>query len=146
MAASLPLMKCLLTTLAKKFLLPFWLSAGMSAADPAIQKKIYGSGSTALIISNEETEDIMKIVKWLEKPKLRIKGISQTVKNEAKEQKGGFLPMLLGMLLAASMLGSALTGKGVIRSTESTIRAGEKFLMLPHPLTNFEIKKLSKWT
>ena len=99
----------------------------MSAADPAIQKKIYGSGSTALVISNEETEDIMKIVKWLEKPKLLIKGISETVKNEAKEQKGGFLPMLLGMLLAASMLGSALTGKGVIRSTESTIRAGESF-------------------
>ena len=127
MAASLPLMKSLLATLAKHFLLPFWLSAGMSAADPAIQKKIYGSGSTALIISNEETEDIMKIVKWLEKPKLLIKGISETVKNEAKEQKGAFLPMLLGMLLAASMLGSALTGKGVMRSTESTIRAGESF-------------------
>ena len=83
----------------------------MSAADPAIQKKIYGSGSTALIISNEETEDIMKIVKWLEKPKLLIKGISETVKNETKEQKGGFLPMLLGMLLAASMLGNCINRK-----------------------------------
>ena len=59
MTAGLPLMESVLTTLAKSGLLLIALSAGMSAADAAIQKKIYGSGSTALIISNEEVKDIM---------------------------------------------------------------------------------------
>ena len=84
-----------LTPLAKSVLLPFGLSAGMSAADAAIQKKSYGSGTTALKISNEEKEDIMKIAKSLEESGLLIKEISEPIKNEAKEQKGGFLPMLL---------------------------------------------------
>ena len=60
-------------------------------------------------------EDIMKIVKSLEESGLLIKGISETIKNETKEQNGGFLPMLLGTL-AASLLGSALKGKEVIRA------------------------------
>ena len=98
----------------------------MSAADAAIQKKIYGSGTIALIISNEEMEDITKIVKSLEESGLLIKRISETIKTEAKEQKGGFLPVLLGTL-AASTLGSALTGRGIIRAGEVTIRAGENF-------------------
>ena len=71
-------------------------------------------------------EDIMKIVDSLEKSGLLIKGISETIKNEAKAQKGGFLPMLIGTL-AASILGSALTRRGVIRAGEGTIRAGENF-------------------
>ena len=98
----------------------------MSASDAAIQKKIYGSETTALIISNEEMKDIMKIVKSLKESGLLVKEISETIKNEAKEHKGEFLPMLLGTL-AASMLGSALTGRGVIRACENTIRAGENF-------------------
>ena len=53
----------------------------MSAAEAAIQKEIYGSGTTALIISNEEMKDIMKIVKFLEESGLLIKGISETIKN-----------------------------------------------------------------
>ena len=57
----------------------------MSAADAAIQNKIYGSGTTALIISNEEMEDIMKIVKSLEESGLLIKGTSEKIKNETKE-------------------------------------------------------------
>ena len=65
----------------------------MSAADAGIQKKIYGSGTTALIISNEEMEDIMKMVKSLEESGLLIKEISGTIKKEAKEQKEGFIPM-----------------------------------------------------
>ena len=84
------------------------------------------SPTTALTISNEEMEYLMKIVKSLEESGLLIKGINETIKNEAKEQKGGFLPMLLGTL-AASMLGNALTERGVIRASEDTIRAGEKF-------------------
>ena len=126
MTAGLPLMKNVLTALAKNVLLPFGLSAGTSAADAAIQKQIHGSGTTALIISNEEVKDIMKIVKLVEESRFLIQGISETSKNETKEQKGGFLSMLLGTL-AASILGNSLTGKGVIRAGEGTIRAGENF-------------------
>ena len=108
MKAGLLLMKTVLTPLAESVLLPLGLSAGFSVADAAIQKNIHGSRSTALIISNEEMEDIMKIVKLLEESRLLIKWISETILNEAKEQKGGFFSMLLGTL-AASMLGSALT-------------------------------------
>ena len=67
MTAGLPLMKYVLASSAKGVLLPIELSSGMSAADAAIQNKIYGSGTTALAISNEEMEDIRKIVKFLEK-------------------------------------------------------------------------------
>ena len=83
-------------------------------------------GTTALIISNEEMEDIMKIVKSLEESGLLIKGMSETIKNEIKVQKGGFLPILLGTL-ATSILGNALTGKRVIGAGEGEIRAGQKF-------------------
>ena len=67
----------------------------MSAADAAIQKKNYGSRTTTSIILNEEMEDIMKLVKSREESGLLIKEISEAGKNEAKEQKGGFLSMLL---------------------------------------------------
>ena len=82
------------------------------------------SGFTTLIISNEEMNDIMKIVKSIEESGLFIKGISETMKNEAKEQKGGFLAMLLGTL-GASLLRNLLTDKGTIRVGDQTIRAGE---------------------
>ena len=72
-------------------MLPFRLSAGMSATNLAIQKKNYGSGTTALTISNEEMENKTKIVKSLEESGLLIKEISETIKNEGKTQKGGFL-------------------------------------------------------
>ena len=123
MTVGLPLMKSVLTSLAKSVLLPLGLSAWMSAADAATQKKIYGSGTTALIIMNDEMNDIMKIVKSLEEFGLLIKGVSETTKNKTKEQKGGFLSMLLGTL-TASILRSALTGRGVIRAGEAVIRAG----------------------
>ena len=87
MTAGLPLMKNVLTPLVNNVLLPFGLSAGMSAVDGAIQKKIYGSGTAALIISNEEMGDILKIVKSLEESGLLIKGISETIKNKAKKTK-----------------------------------------------------------
>ena len=66
----------------------------------------------------------MKIVKPFEETRLLIKGMSQTIKNEAKEQKGQFLSTLLG-ILAASLSGSPLTGRGVIRAGEGKIRASE---------------------
>ena len=74
---------------------------------------MFGSGFTTLILSNEEMNNIKKIVKSLEESGLSVKGISETIKNKSKEQKGGFLGMLLGTL-AASILRSALTGRGVI--------------------------------
>ena len=70
--------------------------------------------------------DIMKIIKSLEEYGLLIKGVSETIKNEAKEQKGGFLGMLLGTL-GASLLGNLLTGKGIFRAGEGAIRADQNF-------------------
>ena len=118
MTTGLPLMKRVFTQLAKSVLIPLGLSVGKSAVDAAIQKKIYGSGTTALIISNEEIKDIMKIVKSLKESGLLIKIVTETIKNESKEQKDRLFPMLLGTL-AASILGNALTGKGVIRAGQS---------------------------
>ena len=76
---------------------------------------MFGSGFTTLIVSNNEMEDIMKLVKSLEDSALLIKCVSKTVKNEAKEQKGEFVLILLGTL-GASLLGNLLTGKGAIRA------------------------------
>ena len=90
MTAGLPLMKSVLTSLAKSVLLPLGLSTGTLVADAAIQNKVYGSGTTALIISNKEMEDIMKIVKSLEESGLLIEGVSETIKNEAREKKEDF--------------------------------------------------------
>ena len=84
MTVDLRLIKSLLTPFAKSVLLPLRLSAEILAADAGIQKKMYGSGTTALIIWNGEMEDIMEIVKSLEESRLLIKVISKTIKNEAK--------------------------------------------------------------
>ena len=66
-------------------------------------------------------EDIMKIVKSLEDSGLLSKGVSETIQNEAKGQKGGFFSMLLGTL-GASLLGNMLAGKGKIRAGKGIIR------------------------
>ena len=94
-------MKNVLTPLAKIVLILLGFTAAASITDAATQKKIYGSGITSLITSNEEMEDIMKIVKSIEKSGLLIKGISETIRNEAKKQKSRFLRMLLGTLAAS---------------------------------------------
>ena len=78
-------------------------------------KKIYGSGTTILLIPNEKMNDIMKIVQALEDSNILLKGVTKTFKNETKEQKGGFLSMLLGTL-GASLLGNLLTGKEIVRA------------------------------
>ena len=67
-------------------------------------------------------EDNIKIVKSLEDSGLLLKGVTETVQNEVKEQKGGFLSMLLGTL-GASLLGNILAGKGMNRVGEGPIRA-----------------------
>ena len=104
------------------------LTAASSAIDAGAQKKIYGSGTTTLVISNDEMNDIMKIVQALEDSNILLKGVTKTIKNETREQKGGFLGMLLGTL-GASLLGNLLTkslsGKGTVRAGEGFLRAGE---------------------
>ena len=101
-----PLMK-VAVPLAKNILAPLGITAAASAIDAGIQKKIHGSGTTTLIISNEEINDIMKIVQALVDSYILLKEVTKIIKNEAKEQKGGFLNMLLG-ILGASLLGNLL--------------------------------------
>ena len=108
--------------LAKSASIPLVLTAAASTADTGIHKKILGSGNpssshnnTVLIISNDEIGDIIKIVKSLEDSGLLLKGVTETVQNEVKEQKGEFFSMLLGTL-GASLLGNLLTGKGICRA------------------------------
>ena len=72
---------------------------------------------TTLIVSNEEMNNIMKIVKSLEESSLLIKGIRETNKNEAIKHKGRFLSMLVSAL-GATLLGNLLTGKGTIRADQ----------------------------
>ena len=80
----LPLIKNALKLLAKSILIPLELTAAVTATT-GIHKKMFGSGTTTVIVSNEEINDIMKIVKSLEESGLVIKGISETIKNKAKE-------------------------------------------------------------
>ena len=133
--------------LAKNVLAPLGLTAAMSAIDGSIQKKIHGSG-VKLVIEKEDMKDIMKIIKALENSGILLKGVSKAIKNETKEQKGGFLSMLLGTL-GASLLGNLLTGgKGIMRAGDGIVRAGSgskkkplNSLLLFHPLTNIEISE-----
>ena len=146
--------------LAKNVLAPLGSTAAMSAIDGGIQKKIHGSG-VKFIIEQEDTQDIMKIIKSLENSGILLKGVSKTIKNETKEQRGGFLSMLLGTL-GASLLGNLLTGgKGIMRAGDGIVCAGSGSIasrakgdgskkktlnsLLPfHPLTNIEISEYYK--
>ena len=132
----LPLINNVIKPLVQSVLIPLGLIAAASVADAGIHKKILGSGhngnTTTLIISNNEIEDLIKIVKSLEDSGFLLKGVTETVQNEVKEQKVGFLSMLLGTLVA-SLLGNLLTekviyragkSKGMNRAGEGVIRAG----------------------
>ena len=112
-----PLMKVAIL-LAKNTSAPLGIIAAASAIDAGIQKKIHGSRTTTLIISNKEMNDIIKIVHALEDSNILLKGVTKTIKNETKEQKGGFLSMLLGTL-GASLLGNLLSGKGIKSDSEN---------------------------
>ena len=116
-----PLMK-VAVPIAKKVLASLGLTGAMSPIDAGIQKKIHGSGTTALIISNKEMNDIMKIVQALQDSNILLEGVTKTIKNETKNQKGGLLSMLLGTL-GASSLGNLLSGKGTIRAGKRNVRA-----------------------
>ena len=120
--------------LAKNVLAPLGLTAVMSAIDGSIQKKIHGS-EIKLIIEEEDMKDIMKIIEALENSGILLKGVSKTIENETKEQRGEFLSMLLGTL-GPSLLDNLLTGgkgrvasrvkgKGIMRAGDGIVRAGE---------------------
>ena len=94
----LPLIKNVITPLAKSVLIPLGLAAAASAADAGIHKKILGSrrrhssssashNTTTLIISNKDMDDLIKIVKSLEDSGFLLKGVTELVRNEVKEQK-----------------------------------------------------------
>ena len=103
--------------------------------------------------------DIIKIIEGLENSDILLKGVTKTIENETKEQRGGFLSMLLSTL-GASLLGNLLTGKGMMRAGEGIVRVGEgsaasrdkgegakkklNSLLLFHPLTNIEISEYYK--
>ena len=119
----LPLLKSVIESLGL-----LGLTSASSAIHVGVQKKIYGSGSAAaLITSYNDIQNILKVVKSLEDSGVLLKGVTETIHNDISEQKGGFLSMLLGTL-GASFLGDILTknlsGKGVIRAGEGSIRAG----------------------
>ena len=128
----LPLIKNIIKALAESVLIPLGLTAAASAADAGIHKKLLGSRNTTLIVSSDEIEGIIKIVKSLENSGLLLEGVIETVQNEVKEQKGRFLSMLLGTL-GAKLLGNLLTGRGIYRAVkgkginradEGIVRAG----------------------
>ena len=132
-----PLMKVAMP-LAKNVLAPLGISAAMSAIDGSIKQRMFGSGTTTLIISNDEMDDILKIVKSLE----------NSDSHEAKEQRGGFLSMLLGTLgasLIGDILSKGLSGKGVIRAGEGTIRELVMVLKdLPQKIFDFSSTSFNK--
>ena len=109
-----PLMK-VAVPLAKNVLAPVGITAAAPAIDAGIQNKIHGSGTTTLIISNEKMNDIMKIVQALEDSNVLWKGVTKTIENETKKQKGGCLSLLLETL-GASLLENLVAGKWIVRA------------------------------
>ena len=119
-------MKNVVKRLAKSVLIPLGSTASASATDAAIHKNMFGSGMTTLIISIEETNDIMIIVKSLEESGLLITGAIETIKNEEREQNGEFRGMLFGTL-DATLLRNLLTSKSTVTAGKGTIRESKSF-------------------
>ena len=111
--------------LAKNVLAPLGLTAAVSAIVGSIQKKkkIHGSG-VKLIIEQEDINDIIKIIEALENSGILLKGLTKTIENETKEQRGRSLSMLLE-ILGASLLSNSLTGKGILRAGDGIVLAGK---------------------
>ena len=111
------------------------------------------SGNTTLTISNEEINDIMKIVQALQESDILLNRVTKTIKNGTKEQKGGFLSMLLDTL-GVSLLGNLLTGKEILRTGSGSplsstlknkkgkgiVRAGSG-----HPLSSSSKNNIKEW-
>ena len=109
---------------AKNVLAPLGLTAAMSAIDGGIQKKMRGDG-IKLVIEQEDMDDIIKIIEALENSGILLKGVTKTIENETKEQRGGLLSMLLGTLGATLLVNLLKGGKGIVRAGQGVIRAGE---------------------
>ena len=109
-----PLMKVAIS-LARNVLALLGITAAASEIDAGIQKKIHGSGTTTLIISNKEMNDILRIFQALEDSNILLKGVTKTITNKSKEQKRGLLSMLLGTL-GATLLENILAGRGILRA------------------------------
>ena len=145
--SGLPLMKSVIKPLAKSALIPLRLTAAASAADAGIHKKILGSdhnNNTTLIISNDEMDNLLEIIKSLQDSGVLLKGVSETIQNEAKEQRGGFLSMLLGTLgasLLGDLLAKHLSGKGVTRAGKRVIRGGEGVIRADYGSKRSSLKK-----
>ena len=130
----MPLTKNALKPLAKSVLIPLGLTAAALLTDVAdrlpfdlaLRPLDLASRTATLITSNDKLIDIMNIVKSLEEFSSLIKGVSETIKNEAKEQKSGFCRIILGTF-GASLLGNLLTNKGTIKAGAGTIRADQIF-------------------
>ena len=117
-----PLMKVAMP-LAKNVLAALGLTAAMSAIDGGIPKKMRGE-EVKLVIENEDMNDITKIIEASENSGILLKGVSKAIENETKEQKGGFLSMLLGTL-RDSFLGNLLSGeKVIVRAGKGILRTG----------------------
>ena len=117
---------------------------GITAAASAIQKKIHGSGTTTVIILTKEMNNIMKIVQALDNSNILLKGVTKTIENETKEQKVGFICILLSTL-EVSLLGNLLTGKGAVRAVEGIVRAAYDSSMKNSPnFTTFFNKLINK--
>ena len=119
-------MKNIIQPSPKSLLTPLGLTAAASSATDTGMwyiKKILGLGTTTPIISNDEREDTMKLVKHHEDSGLLLKEVSETIQNKVKKEKGGFLSMLLGPLVL-SLLGNMLAGKGINKAGQEIIIAG----------------------
>ena len=116
-------------SLAKNILALLGITVASSAIDVGIQKKMHGSGTTTLTVSNKEMNDIMKIVQALENYNILLKGVTEIIKNETKEQHEGFLGILV-VTLGSILLGNLLSGKGIVRASSGNkkgkriVRAG----------------------
>ena len=132
-------MKNVLKPLAERVLISLGLTAAATYA--TILKKMFGSGTTASIIFMEEMNYVMKIVKSLEESDLLIKSFSETIKNHVKEQKGGFLRMLLGTLDAS------IPCQKIFQQVKAQLELVKARLELvsiynaAHLLINFELQK-----
>ena len=138
------LIENVLKPLAKSALISLGSIAAASATDEATRKKLLGSVYVTLIISNKEMNDIMKIVKSLEEIVLLINLVRKAIKNEAKEQKGGFLGMLLGTL-RTNLVGNLSTGKGKIEHVKEELVKVRIFNSALSFKKFWNTKVLSKW-
>ena len=131
----LPLIGNLIKPLTKSVVIPLRLTGAASATDAAIHKKMFGLSINSFIISNEETNDFIKIVKSFKGFGILTKGVIETIKNEAKEEKAGFLSNLLHTV-ETSFTENLLISKRLMRAVEwaismsegqGTIRAAQDF-------------------